>query len=194
MVWQSEWNLQENPIFPPWEPQDARGRRRRRVWDSFHRSLEDVKYTLWVFFFGFNLFLSDRPADCWLLIYYITVRKKGKRVWEREKWVAHGGTIKNKNDRGMKKGSWCSRASARVPRERVWNSICAVTHPQGGWGSHLWRCGEGWRPQAGPPRRCSLGFLGSLALRPSTVSLLWALCPLLQSHLSPPCHLSATDT
>lgn len=28
--------------------------------------------------------------------------RKRKRVWEREKRVTHGGTIKNKNDRGIK--------------------------------------------------------------------------------------------
>lgn len=111
--------------FSPWEPQDARGRRRRRVSQCRFVRLfpsQSGGRKIHTRFFGFNLFLSDRPAsaDCWL--YYITVRKR-KRVWEREKRVAHGGTIKNKNDRGMRKGSFCCLQCSRGSTTSV--SFCS---------------------------------------------------------------------
>lgn len=51
MVWQTEWNIQENHFFPPgshWTPEEDVGDElvSADLWDSFHLSLEDVKYTL----------------------------------------------------------------------------------------------------------------------------------------------------
>lgn len=120
-------------------------------------------------------------------MYYITVRKR-KRVWEREKWVAHGGTIKNKNDRGMKKGSFCCLQCSRGSTTSVSFCSCATLASA----KFNLRCHSStrrlrkssvkvWRGLASPQcaaGRCSLWFLG--LLRPSTVSLLLALCPLLQ--------------